>query len=141
MTIVSTLLGPNDLLGELSTAHHEIRGLLDRLDLEPSDRMDVAEELCLAMAKHRASCTESVLRGSGVQTPDHEQQARLLRVALHGIEQLVDRLRLPASEPRMIDNLVQALRMLVLEHERLEIELALAGAHPGPELRSDAARN
>lgn len=120
---MSDLLAPPNRFVEIATAHHEIRALLDRFDQVDVDRIEVAERLCLAMARHRSSVTEVVLRQAAVQGADHEQQARLLMVATHGAEGLVDRLRLPARDPRLVGHLVEGLRTLVREHERLEHEL------------------
>ena len=112
--------------GELSTAHREIRDLVERFGGCDMDRVDIAERLCIAVAKHRSSGTESVLHHAAVLGPDHEQQGRLLTMATNGIEQLVDRLRLPARDPQLVGGIVEALRTLVEEHERLEREILLA---------------
>ena len=123
---MSELLAPASMFGELSIAHRQIRDLLEELGRVDGDLVEVAERLCCAVAKHRASCTELVLHRAARHGPDHEQQARLLMLATHGIEQLVDRLRLPARDPQLLGNLVQALRTLIYEHERLELELTRA---------------
>ncbi len=136
---MTDVLAPEDLLTDLSTAHHDIRSLLARLEQEPGARIDVADELHLMIARHRTRCTEAVLHLAVRDGADHEAQCRLLTAATHGIEQLVDRLRLPARDDRMIDNLVQALRGLVYEHERLELELALVSA--AVDEAAPAARN
>jgi hypothetical protein len=113
------------LLGDLAHAHREIRDLLQRLELDLDERGKIAEEMSLTLAKHRALCTEAVLHLAPTDQ-DHEQQARLLTAAIQGIDQLVDRLRLPVDDVGFSDNLLQALRTLVVEHERLELELVIA---------------
>ena len=124
---MSDLLAPLGLFAEQSTAHRQIRDLLEEFAQADGDWVDIAERLCLAVAMHRASCTELVLQRACRNGSDHEQQARLLMSATHGVEQLLDRLRLPSGDPQRMGNLVQALRTLVHEHERLEFELTQAG--------------
>jgi hypothetical protein len=75
---------------------------------------------------------DAVVTKVGHQADAYEQQVRLLRTATRGVEQLADRLRLPASDPLRIDSVLTALRTLVYEHERLELELAVA-ALPDPD--------
>jgi hypothetical protein len=89
-----------------------------------------AEDMHLAMARHRVACTEVVLDRAARSGQGHEQQARLLGTATRGIDQLVDRLRLSVHGDPQPLNLLGALRTLVGEHERLELELAMIGLEP-----------
>jgi hypothetical protein len=113
----------HDRLFELSTEHREIRRLVDLFDHVGVDRVAVAERLCVVMAGHRASITEPILNRAAQGGAGHEQQARLLMAATHGAEELIDRLRLPAHDRSLVDGIVEGLRTLVHEHERLELEL------------------
>ena len=45
---------------------------------------------------------------------------------MRGMDQLTDRLRLPAHDPLLLGNILIALRGLEHEHERLETELLAA---------------
>jgi hypothetical protein len=117
---------PGPLLLTLATEHHDIRGFLDRLDHDPEPRSEVAEELSLLLARHRSSCTESVLALVANQRQELELQARLLLTATRGVDQLVDRLRLPCGDARLVRTVLEGLRALTREHERLELELLVA---------------
>src|SRR5688500_13655968 len=95
MAGMSQMLAPSESLGEVSIAHREIRVLLDELGtLDHADRSDAAERLCVAVAGHRATCTESVVHRAGRIGAEHEQQARLLIASTHGVPLMVARLRL-----------------------------------------------
>ena len=118
------------LVGDLALGHHVIRDLLDRLDRQPANRAELAEELSICMASHSTSCMDSVLRAFDSGAGDYEQQIRLLHCATRGVNQLVDRLRLPARDPRLTEHVLVGLRALVREHERLELELLLAAGRP-----------
>jgi hypothetical protein len=112
------------LFGELAAEHHVIRDLVDRLEHQTEDWLEIAEQLSNLLAKHRSTGMESVI--ACANTADHEQQVRLLLSAMRGMVQLTDRLRLPARDPRLLGNILVALRGLEHEHERLEIELLAA---------------
>jgi predicted component of type VI protein secretion system len=115
------------LVGDLAIGQHAIRDLLDRLDQQPDDRAALAEELNACIARYSTTCMESVIHAlAGRTRGQHEQQIRLLHSVRRGINQLVDRLRLPDSDPRLTQHVVVALRVLVQERERLELELTLA---------------
>lgn len=114
-----------DLLASLALDHQGIRTLLARLEVDYATRCDTADELDMAVARHRAGCTETVVHCAARTSHDHEQQVRLLIAASRGMHQIVDRLRLPAPDERVSDNLVEGLRVLLFEHERLELELTL----------------
>lgn len=117
--------GPvSSLYGELAADHHVIRDLVDRLEHQTEDWMDEVEELSNLLARHRSTGMESVISRS--RTADHQQQVRLLLSAMRGMDQLTDRLRLPARDPLLLRNILVALRGLEHEHERLETELLSA---------------
>lgn len=114
----------SSLFGELAAEHLVIRDLVDRLEHQSEDWLEVAEELSNLLARHRSTGMESVISWSG--GVDHEQQVRLLLSAMRGMDQLTDRLRLPARDPLLLGNILVALRGLEHEHERLETELLAA---------------
>jgi len=115
------------LLVDLADGHRAIRDVLDRLEAETDDRTGLAEELSAMLARHRCTCTESVLDLLvGDSREDHQQQVRLLLSATRGADQLADRLRLPARDPMLLTNVLIALRSLIHEHERLEVEIVRA---------------
>jgi hypothetical protein len=114
------------LFGELAEDHLAIRDLVDRLERKDADWDLAAEELSNRLARHRASGMESVIALARVSQVDHEQQVRLLLAAMRGMDQLTDRLRLPAHDPMLLSNILGALRGLEHEHERLETELLVA---------------
>jgi hypothetical protein len=115
------------LLADLADGHRAIRDVLDRLDAGTDDWPMLAEQLSEILARHRCSCTESVLALLGhTDREDHQQQVRLLLAATRGANQLADRLRLPARDPTLLTNVLIALRSLVREHERLELEIVRA---------------
>lgn len=115
------------LFGELAADHHVIRDLVDRLEHQDADWALAAEELSNLLARHRATGMQAVISLSRRSGADHEQQVRLLHSAMRGMDQLTDRLRLPARDPLLLGNILVALRGLEQEHERLETELMLAG--------------
>jgi len=114
----------SSLFGELAEEHHAIRDLVDRLERQDGDWGDVAEELSNLLARHRSTGMDAVIARAG--GADQEQQVRLLVAATRGMDQLADRLRTPARDPLLLDNILVALRGLVHEHERLETELLAA---------------
>ena len=120
-------VGPSALFAALATEHHDIRELLDRLDCDHEERAQAAEALSVLLARHRASGTESVLALAADQRDEQQRQARLLLTATRGVDQLVERLRSPCAGAR-IGVMVEALRALIGEHERLEIELLVASS-------------
>ena len=120
----STLRSASSLIGELAADHHVIRDLVDRLERKEEDWLEVAEELSNLLARHRSTGMESLI--ARTRGADHEQQVRLLLSATRGMDQLTDRLRLPARDPLLLSNILVALRGLVHEHERLETELLSA---------------
>ena len=81
------------------------------------------------MARHRASGMAAVLERAAQGPHDHVQLERLLATATRGLDQIIDRLRLPVSDGQA-ENLLAAVRTLVVEHERLELELAMLGVEP-----------
>ena len=113
------------LFGELAADHHVIRALVDRLEHQTDDWLEVADG-----AQQPARPPPFDRDGSGdrplAQHGDHQQQVRLLLSAMRGIDQLTDRLRLPAHDPLLLGNILVALRSLEHEHERLETELLAA---------------
>jgi hypothetical protein len=117
---------PNPLFATLAAEHHDIRDFLDRLDHDPGPRCEIADGLSLLLARHRSSCTESVLALVSSHRQELEQQARLLLTATRGVDQLVDRLRLPCTDDRVVRTVLEGLRVLTREHERLELELLVA---------------
>jgi hypothetical protein len=117
----------NPLFAALAVEHHDIRDSLDRLDRDGGLRTETAEALSLLLAHHRASGTESVLALIANQREELQQQARLLLTATRGADQLVDRLRLPCGDAR-IGTVLEGLRALIVEHERLELELLVASS-------------
>jgi hypothetical protein len=131
---------PGSLLGELAEDHLKIRDLVSRLEHQDADWDLAAEELSNRLAHHRASGMESVIALARVSPVDHEQQVRLLLSAMRGMDQLTDRLRLPAHDPLLLGNILVALRGLEHEHERLETELLVAEltGPPSPTGRFDS---
>jgi hypothetical protein len=112
------------LIGELAAEHLVIRDLVDRLERQSADWLEVAEELSNLLARHRSTGMASVIACTGAD--DHDQQVRLLVAAMRGMVQLCDRLRLPVHDPLLVGNILNAMRGLELEHERLETELLAA---------------
>ena len=114
----------SSLFGELAADHLVIRDLVDRLEQQDGDWIELTEELSNLLARHRATGMEPVIaRTTGAE---HEPQVRLLITATRGMDQLADRLRMPARDPMLLGNILVALRGLVHEHERLETELLAA---------------
>ena len=126
------------LYGELAADHHVIRDLVDRLEHQSEDWLEVAEELSNQLAHHRSTGMASVISCSRKADADHEQQVRLLLSAMRGMDQLTDRLRLPARDPALLGNILVALRGLEHEHERLETELLVAELARATDLAEDA---
>jgi len=124
----------SSLFGELAADHLVIRDLVDRLEQQDGNWIELAEELSNLLARHRSTGMESVIaRTTGAE---HEPQVRLLITATRGMDQLADRLRMPARDPLLLGNILVALRGLVHEHERLETEL-LAADVVGPTATPD----
>lgn len=115
----------HSLFEQLAIAHHGIRAQVHRLQTEPENLVEVAETLSIAVAHHRTTCTAVIIKHATTIGREHEQQCRLLTTAIRSIDQLVDRLRLPIRDPLLVPRVVDALHALVVEHERLELELAL----------------
>lgn len=130
----TTTQQPQDLVGVLAVEHREIRVLLKRLDEQLEDRAPLAEELSCCVAKHRNSAMEAVLRlpPFSVQPNEYEHRVQLLLSLTRSVNVLVDRLRLPMRNPHQIEHVMDALRTLTEEHERLEIDLVLAAAVDDP---------
>jgi len=125
------------LLADLADGHRAIRDVLDRLEAGTDDRIALAEELSEILARHRCTCTESVLDLlGGEDREDLQQQVRLLLTATRGADQLTDRLRLPARDPMLLINVLIALRSLIHEHERLELEIVRAVEERQPDNRA-----
>jgi hypothetical protein len=70
-----------------------------------------------------------VLERAAAGPHDYTVQARLLATATRGVDQIIERLQVPGPDGQA-ENLLAALRTLLVEHERLELELAMLGVEP-----------
>jgi hypothetical protein len=110
------------LVVDLVRGQRAIRALLVRLEREPQNRSELAEELSRRLAEHNVWCADEVVSGFA----GSRQRIRLLYSETRAMNQLVDRLRLPDCDPRLARHVLESLRELVREHGRLELEIVLA---------------